>query len=1068
MTLKRVNTRVTELATVQEHDTQDIYAVIGDTQDRQTQIYQRVETLVDDGQYHYETARLLDQEALVSREVWGRSIEVSYMVRSEIMALRSVQQAVISQLQAADRRSQTVTLEMLQADHRRQTEIAALQTFDRTRQEQLVQTLTLMQSLHGQKMAPKRTTRARPAPKTTTTTTSVTNAQLYAMIDQGVTAALAALDDGDCIPHKQLLGDCIPAKHRSVENQITVFHLYSSRSALTWWNSTTVRERDEELENIPEKADKDERYVGGSCPEQESCKCCGHREAENRCRQNKRQNTGRAYAVGNGDKRPYGGPKPLCTPTQQTTIMTIPLQPRCNNCKKVVPILARTCRPAGILANNNNNNNNNRSNNHNNNNRNNKNNNNRRAQGANTNALLAMSVEPQATSKWTAYGGRTRIREMITRAQGLLQVFVSTAFSTLIDIIPTTLDHGYDVELADGRIIRVNTVLRGCTVNFLNHPFHIDLMPIEMGSFDVIIGMDWLTKYHAVIDCAKKIARIPFGNEILIIRGDGSGNEHGTRLNIISCTKTQKYLLNGCDVFLAHVTVKKTKDKSKEKQLEDVPIVKDFPEVFPEDLSGLPPTRQVEFKHRFSTWCLHLLEFALVWGFATGWSPLEGGGVGDVSIYSQNRPESYHQLRFRNKEEMREGKEERRRKEREEKREENKLEHEGHLKLILELLKNEELYAKFSKCEFWIPKVQFLGHVIDNKVIHVDPAKIESIKDWKLWKFACHTVIKGLNMHEVTIEVFLFTQSDTLQSRTPKAIIVLYIGANEIPKWKWDNITMDFVTKLPRTANGYDAFWVIVDRLAKSAHFLAIRETDLIDKLARLYIKEVVTRHGVPVSIIYDRDPRYSSHFWRAFQKALGTSLDMSTAYHPETDGQSERTIQTLEDMLRACVIDFGNGWERHLSLIEFSYNNSYHASIKVAPFKALYGRKCRSPVCWTEVLDKVGPIAYRLELPHQLSRVHSTFHVSNLKKCLSDEPLAISLDELHIDDKLHFLEERVEIMDREVKKLNKSRIPIIKVRWNSKRGPEFTWEREDQFQQKYPHLFMKKRKTTPSTSAAS
>ncbi|GJV89732.1 hypothetical protein Tco_1533670 [Tanacetum coccineum] len=152
MTLEGVNTRVTELAAVQEQDTQDIYAVIEDTQDRQTQIYQRVETLVDDSQYHYETARLLDQEALVSREAWGRSIEVSYMARSEIMALRSIvmsQQAVISQLQAADRRSQTVTSEMLQADHMRQAEIAALQTFDRTRQEQLVQTLTLMQSLQG-------------------------------------------------------------------------------------------------------------------------------------------------------------------------------------------------------------------------------------------------------------------------------------------------------------------------------------------------------------------------------------------------------------------------------------------------------------------------------------------------------------------------------------------------------------------------------------------------------------------------------------------------------------------------------------------------------------------------------------------------------------------------------------------------------------------------------------------------------------------------------------------------------------------------------------------------------
>ncbi|GJT37124.1 hypothetical protein Tco_0936989, partial [Tanacetum coccineum] len=202
MTLEGVNTRVTELAAVQEQDTQDIYAVIEETQDRQTQIYQRVETLVDDSQYHYETARLLDQEALVSREAWGRSIEVSYMARSEIMTLRSIvisQQAAISQFQAANRRSQTVTSEILQADHMRQAEIAALQTFDRTRQEQLVQTLALMQSLQGQvttlqgqKMALKRKTRS--TPKTTTTTTSVTNAQLQEMIDQGVTAALAARD----------------------------------------------------------------------------------------------------------------------------------------------------------------------------------------------------------------------------------------------------------------------------------------------------------------------------------------------------------------------------------------------------------------------------------------------------------------------------------------------------------------------------------------------------------------------------------------------------------------------------------------------------------------------------------------------------------------------------------------------------------------------------------------------------------------------------------------------------------------------------------------------------------
>ncbi|GKB45148.1 putative reverse transcriptase domain-containing protein [Tanacetum coccineum] len=368
----------------------------------------------------------------------------------------------------------------------------------------------------------------------------------------------------------------------------------------------------------------------------------------------------------------------------------------------------------------------------------------------------------------------------------------------------------------------------------------------------------------------------------------------------------------------------------------------------------------------------------------------------------------------------------------------------------------------------------------------------------------------------------------------------------KIPKWKWDNITMDLVTKLPKSSQGYDTIWVIVDRLTKFAViFVPIRETDPMDKLARMYLKEVVTRHRIPVSIICDRDPRFASNFWRSLQNALGTNLDMSTAYHPQTDGQSKRTIQTLEDMLHACAIDFGKGWVNHLPLVEFSYNNSYHTSIKAAPFEALYGRKCRSPVCWTEVgeaqilgpeliqettekivqikqrmqaardrqksyadlkrkpmefqvgdkvmlkvspwkgvvrfgkrgklnpryvgpfkvLEKVGEVAYKLELPEELSRVHNTFHVSNLKKCHADEPLAVPLDGLHVDDKLHFVEEPVEIVDREVKRLKRSRIPLVKVRWNSKRGPEFTWEREDQFKKKYPHLFTK---TASSSSAAS
>nr|GFA86370.1 putative reverse transcriptase domain-containing protein [Tanacetum cinerariifolium] len=200
----------------------------------------------------------------------------------------------------------------------------------------------------------------------------------------------------------------------------------------------------------------------------------------------------------------------------------------------------------------------------------------------------------------------------------------------------------------------------------------------------------------------------------------------------------------------------------------------------------------------------------------------------------------------------------------------------------------------------------------------------------------------------------------------------------EIPEWKWDNITMDFVTKLPKSSQGYDIIWVIVDRLTKSAIFTPIRETVPMDKLAGIYLKEVVTGHGIPVSIISDRDLRY------------------------------------------------------------------------VGPFK---------------VLERVGDVAYKLDLPEELSKVHNTFHVSNLEKCHADEPLAVPLDGLYFDDKLHFVEKPVEIVDHEVKWLKQSRLPLVKVRWNSKRGPEFTWEREDQFRKKYPHLFAR---TTATSSVAS
>ncbi|GKD23208.1 putative reverse transcriptase domain-containing protein, partial [Tanacetum coccineum] len=317
----------------------------------------------------------------------------------------------------------------------------------------------------------------------------------------------------------------------------------------------------------------------------------------------------------------------------------------------------------------------------------------------------------------------------------------------------------------------------------------------------------------------------------------------------------------------------------------------------------------------------------------------------------------------------------------------------------------------------------------------------------------------------------------------------------KIPVWKWEGIAMDFVTKLPRTSN-YKT-----------------------NRLARLYLNEIVARYSVPISIISNCDTRFTTRFWQSMQEALGTRLDMSTAYHPQTDGQSERTIQTLEDMLKACVLDFGGSWDVYLPLVEFSYNNSYHCSVRCAPFEVGEGQligpelvqettekilqikdrlkaardrqkssadKRRKPLEFSvgdyvllkvspwkgvvhfgkkgkltprfvgpfEIIEKVGPVAYRLHLPEELDDVHDTFHVSNLKNCLADPTLQVPLDEIQVDAKLNFMEEPVDMLEKEFKKLKQSRITIVKVRWNSKRGPEFTWEREDQMKLKYPHLF--------------
>nr|GFB47655.1 putative reverse transcriptase domain-containing protein [Tanacetum cinerariifolium] len=324
---------------------------------------------------------------------------------------------------------------------------------------------------------------------------------------------------------------------------------------------------------------------------------------------NKRQNTSRVYTAAPSEKKQYGGSRPRCAKCNYHH--DGPYALKCRNCNKIGHS-ASDCRNVAIT-----------------NNANNqrgtgsgqklgcyecgvqghfkrkcpklKNNNNQGNQGGMNNAPARVyaigraGTDPDANVVTGTFLLNNRYASILFDT-GADRSFVSTTFSTQINITPSTLDHCYDVELVDRRIIGLNTILRGCTLNLLNHPFNIDLMPVELGCFDAIIGMDWLAKYQAVILCAEKIVRIPWGNETLIIHGDGSNRGNATRLSIISCSKTEKYVKKGFPIFLAHITTKEVEDKSKEKRLEDVPVVRDFPEVFPEDLPGLPPIRPVEFQ----------------------------------------------------------------------------------------------------------------------------------------------------------------------------------------------------------------------------------------------------------------------------------------------------------------------------------------------------------------------------------------------------------------------------------------------------------------------------------------
>nr|GEW39713.1 putative reverse transcriptase domain-containing protein [Tanacetum cinerariifolium] len=1008
---------VREFETTVRRDTDEIYSRLDDEQSERQLLAGRLNMLFRDRRAHAYTRHMRETEARLSREAWVRSMDVSDLARGEVMPLRTTvlgQTTEIRELDAADRRRQIVTSKMLRADHRRSVEIKGLRTADRTRQQQLIQTLTVIKSLQGhvttlqghvtalqgqKKMAPKQTTKST-ADQETTNTTSVINAQLQAMIDQGVTTALAARQN-------ELLVNVLTLTFSSVNHYISKAQreLPIFPNGLKEWCLFSITELALLCGRMfPEESNKIERYIEG-LPDMIHGSVVAFKpkimqeavEIATKLMDKKiRTFAERETAKGTGS-----GKKPTCYECGVQGHFK-------SECLKL------------------------------------KNNNNHGNQGGRDNAPAMVYAVGRAGTDPDSNVVTVEFQiDLVPGAAPVAQAPYQLAPFEMKELLEQLK------ALSDKGFIRPSSSPWGAPVLFFKK---------KDGSFRICINYLELNKLTV-----KNHYPLPRIDDLFDqLQGSSVYSKIDMRLGYHQLRVREE-------------DIQKTAFRTRYGHYKF--------QVLPFGLMNAPAV----FMDLMNRVCKPYLDiFVIVF-------------IDDILIYSKN-----------------------------------KQEHKEHLKLTLEFLKKEMLYAKFSNCEFWIPKVQFLGHVIDSQGIHVDPAKIKSVKDWASPKspMEIRQFLGLAGYYRRFIEGF---------SKITKPVTKL--TQNKV-KFEWGDkqeaafqLLKQKLCSAPILAlpEGSEHFIVYCNASIKGLGVVLMQREKVISYASRqLKIHEKnYTTHDLElgeVNVVADalsrkeREPPLRVRALRSLQKALGTSLDMSTAYHPKTDGQSERTIQTLEDMLRASAIDFGKGWVNHLPLVEFSYNNNYHANIKAAPFEALYGRKCRSPVCWTEVreaqilgpeliqettekivqikqrmqvthdrqksyadlellrfgkrgksnpryvgpfkvLEKIGKVAYKLELPEELSRVHHTFHVSNLKKCHTDKPLDVPLDGLHFDDKLHFVEEPVEIMDSEVKRLKRSQISLVKVRWHSKRGPEFMWEREDQFRKKYPHLFGK---TTSSSSVTS
>ncbi|GKD04716.1 putative reverse transcriptase domain-containing protein [Tanacetum coccineum] len=574
--------------------------------------------------------------------------------------------------------------------------------------------------------------------------------------------------------------------------------------------------------------------------------------------------------------------------------------------------------------------------------------------------------------------------------------FVSATFSTLLDITPDTLDISYAIELANERISETNTMLRGCTLGLLGHPFNINLIPVELGSFDAIIGMDWLANHHAVIICDEKIMRIPYGDEVLIVQErlpnfSGISDEEGNQERVGG--EETRGRADGTELFggfskiakpMTKLTQKNVKFDWSEKAEAAFQLLK-------QKLCSAPILALPKGIENFVVYC-----------------DASHKGLGAVLMQRENViAYASRQLKIHEK---------------------NYTTYDLELGAVVFALKMWRHYLYGTKC-----------------VVFTDHKSLKHILDQK-----------ELNMRQCRWLKLLSDYDCDIRYHPGKA-----------------NVVADALSRKERLKPLRVRALVLMISLNLPVHIL---EAQVEARKEENYeIKDLC-------GMIKKLEPRVDGTLclnrrsWIPYRdlKKLYWWPNMKAEIATYTDGQSERTIQTLEDMLRACVMDFRKGWDRHLPLAEVGDAQLTGSEIvhetteKIIQIKKRiqaardrqksYANRRHKPLEFEvgdNIIAKVGTLAYRLELPEQLSRVHITFHVSNLKKCFVNEPLAISLDEIHIDDKLHFIEEPIEILDREVKRLKQSLIPIMKVGWNSRQGPEFTWEREDQMKKKCPHLFV-------------